>query len=83
MPDIDPVPVAVILASLKIGKEYADIIVKPSFEQLGGILSDKVVAWRQKNRINTLLKMKDYIEKRGSIAGEVKSAITGRIFAVA
>ena len=51
--------------SLEAAKDYADIIVKGPLEQIGGLLADSVGFWRLKNRVNVLLKAKEYCEERG------------------
>jgi hypothetical protein len=51
--------------SLATAKEYADAIVKPSLEQLGGLFADTVGLWRLRNRVRVLLKAKAYCEQRG------------------
>jgi len=51
--------------ALAIAKSYVDLIVKPSLEQLGGILSDTVGLWRTRNQVRVLLKAKQYCEERG------------------
>lgn len=54
-----------ITGMVKAAKDYADCIVKPPLEQLGGLLADTVGLWRLKNRVNVLLKAKAYCEARG------------------
>ena len=51
--------------SLEAAKEYADEILKPPLQQLGGLLSDTVGLWRLKNRVRVLLKAKKYLEDKG------------------
>ena len=51
--------------SVEVAKDYADAIVLPPLQQLGGILSDTVGYWRLKNRVNFLLKIKRYLEEQG------------------
>jgi len=50
---------------LEAAKEYADAIVKPSLNQLGGILSDTIGYWRLKNQVNLVLKAKKFLEEQG------------------
>jgi hypothetical protein len=51
--------------ALGAAKEYANLIVKPPLEQLGGLLEDTVGYWRLKNKVNLLLKAKQHCEERG------------------
>ena len=51
--------------ALEAAKDYADAILKPPLEQIGGLLADAAGYWRLKNRVNVLLKAKAYCEDRG------------------
>lgn len=46
-------------------KSYADMILKPPLEQIGGILSDSIGLWRLKNQVRVMLKVKEFLEKQG------------------
>jgi hypothetical protein len=50
--------------ALAAAKEYADLIIKPPLEQLGGILADAVGFWRLRNKVRLLLKTKQYLEEQ-------------------
>ena len=52
-------------AALATAKGYADIILKPPLEQIGGILSDTIGLWRLKNQVNVMLKAKKFLEAKG------------------
>lgn len=52
-------------AGLDAAKGYADLVLKPPLEQIGGLLSDTVGLWRLKNRVSVLLKAKRFCEERG------------------
>ena len=52
-------------AALATAKGYADIILKPPLEQVGGILSDTIGLWRLKNQVNVMLKAKKFLEDKG------------------
>lgn len=51
--------------SLEIAKKYIDKIVDAPLKELGGLLADKVNYWRFKNKINTILKAKKFLEDKG------------------
>src|SRR5688500_16607233 len=51
--------------SLEAAKEYADSIVKPSLQELGGMLADTCGWWRLKNRVRLLLKAKRFLKEQG------------------
>lgn len=44
--------------------EYADILVKGSLEQLGGVFSDTIGYWRLRNKVNLILKTKDLLQAK-------------------
>lgn len=60
-----PEETAALAESVNAAKSYADCIVKPPLEQIGGLLADTVGLWRLKNRVNVLLKAKQFCEARG------------------
>ncbi len=51
--------------TFEIAKEYIDKIVDAPLKELSGLLGDKVNYWRFKNKINTILKAKKFLEDRG------------------
>jgi hypothetical protein len=65
MPAMTPDDMKALGDSLKAAKEYADMILKPSLSELGGLLNETVGFWRLKNRVRLLLKAKKYLEDRG------------------
>lgn len=50
--------------ALKLAKAFGESI-KPGFEELGLLIQDKVRSWRFRNQINTLLKARDFLDKKG------------------
>ena len=52
-------------AALAAAKEYADLVLKGSLGEIGGILSDTIGHWRLKNQVRLMLKAKEWIEKKG------------------
>ena len=46
-------------------KEYLDLLVAPGLEQGGGIIADTVAYWRFKNKVNLVLKAKQFLEEKG------------------
>lgn len=51
--------------ALDTAKHYLDKVVDAPFKELSGFLADKVNFWRYKNRINTILKAKKFLEDKG------------------
>lgn len=51
--------------SVAAAKGYADLILKPPLEQIGGILSDSIGLWRLKNQVRVMLKAKKFLESKG------------------
>lgn len=39
-------------------KEYMDLLIKPSFEEVGGVLADQVKYWRYSNQMRIIDKAK-------------------------
>lgn len=50
--------------TLAVAKRYADIILKPPLEQVGGILGDTIGHFRLKNQVRLVLKTKAFLEER-------------------
>src|SRR5690606_22915429 len=46
-------------------KDYVDKVVDSPLREVGGILGDTIGYWRFKNKINTILKAKSFLEKKG------------------
>ena len=46
-------------------KDYVDKVVDAPLSEIGGILGDTVSYWRFKNKINTVLKAKKFLEEKG------------------
>lgn len=51
--------------TLTVAKHYLDKVVDSPLKELSGFLGDKVNYWRYKNRINTVLKAKKFLEEKG------------------
>lgn len=45
--------------------EYADLLVKGSLEQLGGVFSDTIGYWRLRNKANLILRAKKLLQAKG------------------
>ncbi len=52
-------------AAIQTARDYADVLVKPSLAQLGGILSDPIGQWRLRNQARMLVKTKQILEQNG------------------
>jgi hypothetical protein len=64
----DPMSTAIekgIEQAIMAAKDYADKLVAPGLEEVGGIIGDTVAHWRFKNQVNLLLKAKAFLEAKG------------------
>lgn len=50
-----PEEIQALSKALDAAKDYADVVVKGTLSEFGGILSDTVGYWRLKNRVRLLL----------------------------
>lgn len=56
---------------LKTATDYTGVIVRPVLDELVGILTDTVGYWRLKNRVNVIIKAKEFCEKKNVDPGKV------------
>ena len=61
---------------VEVAKHYLDKILAAPLQEFSGLLADKVNYWRFKNRINTILKAKAFLESKGI---DPKAALPGSI----
>ena len=61
----NPAVAAITTAALATASEYLDKVLDSPVKELSGFLADKVNYWRFKNRVNTVLKAKKFLEDRG------------------
>jgi len=52
------------LPLLKTATDYTGVIVRPVLDELVGILTDTVGFWRLKNRVNVIIRAKEFCEKK-------------------
>lgn len=45
--------------------DYADLLMKPALEEVGGIIGDQVKAWRYKNQLRLIEKVKEIHSNKG------------------
>ena len=50
---------------IDVAKDFLDVIIKPGAQQLGLLIGEKVQSYRIMNQVQILLKVKQYVEKRG------------------
>lgn len=56
---------------IDLAKGFLQSLIKPSIDEVGLLISDKIKYWRFKNQINILLKAHSLIEKRGLKVKEI------------
>ncbi len=54
-------------------RHYLDQILLEPLSELGLLLKDKISFWRFKNQINTVLKARDFLERKGIPPGSIKT----------
>lgn len=50
---------------IDVAKDFLDTIVKPGATQVGLLIGEKIQSYRIMNQVNILIKVKEYVEKRG------------------
>lgn len=60
-----PDEVKALAQTAQVAKGYVDLFIKPSLEELGGILADNIGFFRLKNRVRLVLKAQQYLEAKG------------------
>ncbi|NGF75745.1 DUF4393 domain-containing protein [Fluviicola sp. SGL-29] len=50
---------------IDVAKDFLDVIIKPGAQQVGLLVGEKIQSFRIMNQVNILLKVKQYVEKRG------------------